>query len=52
MHYAIYRDGIRIGVSETNEFEDTNLDAGTTYTYQVKAINQSGSSDFQSSNHC
>ena len=46
MHYAIYRDGIRIGVSETNEFEDTNLDASTTYTYQVKAINQSGSSDF------
>lgn len=46
MHYAIYRDGIRIGVSETNEFEDNNLDADTTYIYQVKAINQSGSSDF------
>lgn len=37
--YAIYRDGVRVVVSETNEFEDSNLFAKTPFTYQIKVIN-------------
>ncbi len=45
-NYHIYRNGVRVAISEKNEFEDVDLIAGFTYTYQVKAVNQTGTSDF------
>ncbi|HEX9063379.1 MAG TPA: lectin-like protein, partial [Clostridia bacterium] len=40
--YRILRDGKEIGTSATNEFKDTNLTAGTSYTYSVKAVDKIG----------
>ncbi|OJG81135.1 hypothetical protein RV14_GL000290 [Enterococcus ratti] len=45
-HYEIYRDNVKIGTSKTNTFEDQNLKANTTYTYKIKAVNATGTSDF------
>ena len=38
--YAIYRDGNQVGGSVRTTFNDTGLDATTTYTYQVAGIRQ------------
>ena len=37
--YRIYRDGAKIGSSTETAYSDQNLEANTTYTYQVSAIN-------------
>ena len=45
-HYEVYRNNIRIATSATNTFKDQNLQANTTYSYKVKAVNAAGTSDF------
>jgi len=41
-YYNIYRDGALINTSSTLSFSDTGLNSGTTYTYQVSAVNGAG----------
>jgi Fibronectin type III domain. len=40
--YNIYRDGSNVGQSTTTTFSDTGLYEGTTYTYEVSAVNGAG----------
>jgi chitodextrinase len=40
--YNIYRDGARVGSSSTTSFTNSGVQAGTTYSYQVSAINGDG----------
>ena len=37
-HYNIYRDGVKIAETTTNTYTDTGLQPGTTYTYEVSAV--------------
>ena len=41
-HYAVYRDGLRIGTSDTTAFSDMGLTETTTYTCVVSAVNGDG----------
>jgi fibronectin type 3 domain-containing protein len=41
-NYNIYRDGANVGQSTTTSFSDTGLNVGTTYTYEVSAVNGAG----------
>ncbi|MCH8041911.1 MAG: DUF1593 domain-containing protein, partial [Nitrospinae bacterium] len=41
-NYQIYRNGILIGQSPTNDFLDSNLNETTTYSYTVSAVNFAG----------
>ena len=41
-YYKIYRDGVYIGQSTTTSYSDTGLSPGTTYTYEVSAVDTSG----------
>ncbi|MFQ5963711.1 MAG: DUF5060 domain-containing protein [Candidatus Scalinduaceae bacterium] len=41
-HYNIYRDGANVGQSVTTTFSDTGLSEGTSYTYEVTAVNGAG----------
>ncbi|MBD3211961.1 MAG: hypothetical protein GF311_05060, partial [Candidatus Lokiarchaeota archaeon] len=47
-HYNIYRDGILLDTSITNTYSDTGLEIGTTYTYTVSAVDDSGNEGIQS----
>ncbi len=38
-HYKVYRDGVQITTVTTTSYSDTGLAEGTTYTYQVSAVN-------------
>ncbi|MFQ5963712.1 MAG: fibronectin type III domain-containing protein [Candidatus Scalinduaceae bacterium] len=40
--YNIYRDGANVGQPTTTSFSDAGLDEGTTYTYEVSAVNGAG----------
>ena len=40
--YNIYRDGANVGQSTTTSFSDTGLNEGTTYNYEVSAVNGDG----------
>jgi chitodextrinase len=40
--YNIYRDGARVGSSTSTSFMDAGLQASTTYSYQISAINGEG----------
>jgi fibronectin type 3 domain-containing protein len=40
--YIIYRDSLNIGQSTTTAFSDTGLNEGTTYSYEVSAVNGTG----------
>ena len=40
--YNIYRDGASVGQSATASYIDTGLNADTTYTYEVAAVNGAG----------
>jgi M6 family metalloprotease-like protein len=40
--YAIYRNGVQIGTSTTNSFEDSGLTAGASYSYCVSAVYNNG----------
>ncbi|MHA1743657.1 MAG: S8 family serine peptidase, partial [Candidatus Heimdallarchaeota archaeon] len=37
-HYNVYRDGVKIAQTTTNTYTDTGLQPGTTYTYEVSAV--------------
>ncbi len=41
-NYKIYRDDINVGQSTSTFFLDTGLSEGTTYTYEVTAVNGTG----------
>lgn len=41
-HYNIYRDGVKIDQTTTTSYSDTGLAEGTTYTYEVSAVDTSG----------
>jgi chitodextrinase len=41
-HYNIYRDGSKIAETTTESYSDTDLASGTTYTYEVSAVDTSG----------
>jgi hypothetical protein len=40
--YKIYRDGTRIGFSQTNSFEDANAEPDTAYIYEISAYDAAG----------
>lgn len=40
--YRIYRDGTQIGFSSSASFEDTRVEAGTSYVYEVLAYDTAG----------
>jgi hypothetical protein len=40
--YKIIRNGTQIDTSTTNTYVDVGLSSGTTYSYEVQAIDQSG----------
>ena len=40
--YILYRDGIEITQTAVSEYLDTGLTAGTTYVYELKAVDTSG----------
>ena len=40
--YKIYRDGVQIGVSPTTEYQDSQVEPGTEYTYEVSAHDLAG----------
>ena len=42
VEYKIYRGGIEVGTTQTTSFSDTNLSPGTTYVYNVSAVNGYG----------
>ncbi|THE11957.1 chitinase [Enterococcus hirae] len=44
-HYEVYRDGVKVAESVAPIFEDKNLTAATTYSYQIKAVNAIGTSE-------
>jgi hypothetical protein len=41
-HYVIYRNGVSLGTTASLSFDDTNAVAGTTYVYEVAAVNGEG----------
>jgi fibronectin type 3 domain-containing protein len=41
-HYIIYRDTAQVGQSTTTVFADSNLADGTTYDYEISAVNGEG----------
>jgi chitodextrinase len=47
--YKVYRDGTQVGTTPTASFSDSNLTAGTTYTYTVAAYDAAGNDSAQSS---
>lgn len=42
--YNVYRDGVKVGATSSSKlsYSDTGLAANSTYTYEVKAVNQEG----------
>lgn len=40
--YEVYRDGVKVGTSQTTSYTDTGLTALTAYTYTVKAFDSKG----------
>nr|GGG64727.1 hypothetical protein GCM10011398_05430 [Virgibacillus oceani] len=41
-NYEVFRDGVSVGTSATNSFDESGLTADTEYVYQVKAIGSDG----------
>ena len=41
-HYVVYRNGSAIGTSTTASYSDTGVQAVTSYSYQVSAVNRDG----------
>ena len=42
--YDVYRDGAKLGSTETTQYVDTTPEANQTYVYTVKAVNGGGES--------
>lgn len=40
--YEIYRDGVKVGTSQSTSYTDTGLTPETTYSYTVKALDAAG----------
>lgn len=40
--YKIYRDGVQVGVSSTTEYQDSQVEPATEYTYEVSAHDLAG----------
>ena len=47
-HYNVYRDGVLIASVTTTTYSDMGLTAGTTYTYEVSAVDTSGNEGLKS----
>ncbi len=47
--YNVFRNGVKLGTSTSTSYHDTNLSAGTTYTYTVSAYDTAGNTSAQSS---
>jgi hypothetical protein len=41
-HYAVYRDGAKVGISTTASYTDANAQVNSNYTYQISAVNSDG----------
>jgi MYXO-CTERM domain-containing protein len=41
-HYDVYRDGTKVGEASDTGYEDGELSGGTTYEYEVRAVNGAG----------
>lgn len=42
-HYVILRDGKEVGTATSTSYSDNTVSAGTTYSYQVEAVDSAGS---------
>ncbi|MGH7158349.1 MAG: fibronectin type III domain-containing protein [Candidatus Saccharimonadales bacterium] len=40
--YKVYRDGVEVGSASSNAYQDTGLNAETTYSYTIKAFDAAG----------
>ena len=47
--YNVFRNGAKVGTSTRASYQDTNLSAGTTYTYTVSSYDTAGNTSAQSS---
>ena len=47
-HYNVYRDGVLVASVSVASFSDTGLTAGTSYTYEVSAVDTSGNEGLRS----
>jgi chitodextrinase len=46
--YNVYRDGVKVGTSNTTSYSDTGLVDSTTYSYTVSALDAAGNESAQS----
>ncbi|HEY8023832.1 MAG TPA: PHB depolymerase family esterase [Burkholderiaceae bacterium] len=42
--YSVFRNGVSVGTSTSTSYTDSGLNASTTYSYYVEAVNSAGSS--------
>lgn len=51
IRYEIFRDGVEVGTTTKTMFVDTGLEAGTKYTYTVRAVDAAGVASALSNAH-
>ncbi|RMG33884.1 MAG: hypothetical protein D6732_11180 [Methanobacteriota archaeon] len=47
-HYNVYRDGVLVASVSTSSYSDVGLSAGTSYSYEVSAVDMSGNEGLRS----